>query len=210
MKIIWALPLLLAACGGGSMNGADAGSQNAACGSAGQKSGAKCSGLGDCGGATNFQTVSFCDHCFAYADTQVCESGTCRMLASDLSTNIKLAFNIPQQAAGAQSFTAASLDPVTADGVTLTCAGLSSSMCAYTNNPAINARNSHTRAFAGGGADPTNAYTDLILAEAGSERLAFVVVTSAAQGKGDIKAIGCAEHIDVASGQTTQVMIDLK
>jgi hypothetical protein len=152
--------------------------------------------------------VSFCQHCFAYADTQFCEAGTCRILQSGM-TSMKLAFNVPNTAAGAASFTAASLVPVMADGTTLTCAGLKSSMCTFKDSPVINARNSHFREFTGG-ADPTNAYTDLITADPGGDRLAFVVVTSGMQGTGDVKAVGCTEHISVTEGQTADVTIDVK
>jgi hypothetical protein len=196
----------LAACGSASSS-PDGGTGSSACGSAGTKSGSACSALSDCG-AQNANTVEFCDHCFAYASAAVCEAGACRSLAPGASTNVQAAFGVPASAAGAKSYVIATLDPITADATHLTCAALTST-CMYANNTSINAFASRFRNFVMP-ADPTMAYTDIIAADPGDNRLVFIAVTSDVQGKGDIKAMGCTEQVSIGAGMTNHVQVDLK
>ncbi len=198
--------VVLAACGG-SKSSPDGGTQSSLCGTAGTKSGSMCSALSDCG-RENANTVQFCDHCFAYASSAVCEAGVCRPLMPGASTNVHAAFGVPAYAAGAKSYVIATLDPITADGTHLTCAALTTT-CMYANDTSINAFASRFRNFVMP-ADSTMAYMDLILADPGDDRLVFVAVTSDVQGKGDVRAMGCAEHVSLAAGMTTNVEVDLK
>jgi hypothetical protein len=94
-----------------------------------------------------------------------------------------------------------------ADGSKVTCAKLLSS-CSFLDNPAINTTNSTFKNF-DGPASIDNAYPALSAAEAGSDQLLFIQVTTDVQGKGEVKARGCVEGIAVVEGQNTQVAIEL-
>src|SRR5260370_2650130 len=80
-------------CGGGG-GATDAGTQSGACGISGPTAGSECHSLAECGaGMLNSRTTTFCEHCFAFGDTHLCEAGKCRMLAQPVpDTNIDAAF----------------------------------------------------------------------------------------------------------------------
>ena len=99
------------------------------------------------------------------------------------------------------------LNPVMAEGTSVTCAALLSS-CSYRENAAINTANSSFKNFAEA-ADPQSVYTGLISADVGDERLVVVRVTSETQGRGEVKASGCTEGIQVISGQNARVELTL-
>jgi hypothetical protein len=199
----WLLALLLtAACNTG---GDDNDPQPTACGLAGTMTGTECMGIDQCGGENNAIEPSFCEHCLLRPDTHVCEAGTCRALGP--RGNIQTAFGIPAEAVGTKSYTLATIQPIMADGSKVTCAKLLSS-CSFLDNPAINTTNSTFKNF-DGPASIDNAYPALSAAEAGSDQLLFIQVTTDVQGKGEVKARGCVEGISVMEGQNTQVAIEL-
>jgi hypothetical protein len=207
-------PAVAPGCGGSSGSDAgggtpDGGTAPSICGTAGQKTGTQCSGLSDCGGASNLVIVQSCQHCFARADTQVCEAGTCRMLPGGSATNLSVTFTLPAAGAGALSFTIATLDPIAADGTSVTCAALLTT-CRYENDAMLNAVASRFRKL-GAPADPSMAYTEpLIPAEPGSGRLVYIALTSDDQGKGTVMAKGCTEGIMVPANMTTQIAVTLQ
>lgn len=199
--------VLLVSCSGGDRDDGDDGSmkQATACGLAGTKRGNECSGLGDCGaGAANAKQPNFCDNCLMRPDTHVCEAGVCRALGG--TGNIMTAFGIPEAAAGAKSFTVATIHPVMADGSEVTCTKLMST-CGFLMNPAINTTNSTFKRFAEP-ARTDSVYPSLISAEAGTGRLLFIQITSDEQGKGTVLAQGCAEGLTVNEGETVTVPVD--
>lgn len=196
---------IVIACGSDTGPGPDSHGTPSLCGEAGATPGAECTGLDRCGTPMqNFVKVAFCEHCFARADTHVCEAGTCRALDQSPDTKIEFRFTVPPAALGSQSFTTAALNPVMADGTRLTCGALSST-CMFVDNAMINARNSRFDRLVAG----ADFYHGQIAADAGSDRLLFIQVTSGVQGTGDVRARGCVSGIEVVSGQTTAVVVDL-
>lgn len=199
---IWFLALISIACNSGEADDDDL--QPSMCGLAGTKTGSECSGIDECG-TNNAIEPSFCEHCLLRPDTHVCESGTCRALGP--RGNIQSAFGIPAQAVGSKSYTVATVQPIMADGSKVTCEKLTTT-CGFLDNPAINTTNSTFKNF-DGPASIENAYPVLSAAEAGSDQILFLQVTTDVQGKGTVTARGCAEGISVSEGQTTQVPIEL-
>lgn len=195
-------------CGGGG-GGADAGTETGPCGVVGPTGGTECHSLSECGGGMlNFRQVTFCEHCFAYGDTHLCEAGKCKKLEPGTATNINAVFVVPPVGDGAKSLTIATIDPFMADGSRITCAALKSS-CMFVNNGRINAAASRFRNFAPTPATATMVYRELIAADPGEERLVHLQLTTEVQGRGAVKAAGCIEHVRVAAGQTTEVAVDL-
>lgn len=206
MRSVLLFALLLVACGTGRQRDDDGGGQSTTCGLAGVKAGAECSGIDECGGPNNAIEPSFCEHCLLRPDTHVCESGTCRMLGA--TGTIETGFGIPNEAAGAKSYTIATIHPVMADGGRVTCEKLMST-CGFLDNPAINTTNSTFKNF-GAPASPDNAYFGLSSVEAGEDRILFIQVTTDVQGKGSVEARGCVEGISVMENETIQVPIELQ
>ncbi|MFO0727109.1 MAG: hypothetical protein U1E65_25230 [Myxococcota bacterium] len=190
----------LLGCGGKS----DPMGMDTSCGVAGVVPASECTGIQQCGGASNAKTVSFCEHCFALPDTHVCEAGTCRKLP-EFSTWGSIVGNVSLTNLGsnAQSLAVAAILPTAADGSKLTCQKLLSS-CNYVNNNGLNA-NARTSAISNGG----DFIAVPISIDAGPDRLYFIVLTNSTQGKGTILAKGCQEGITVESGKMTNVTIDL-
>jgi len=169
--------------------------------------GSECTSIAQCGaGRPNHIDVQFCEHCFARPDTHLCEAGKCRAL--DGSGTLRFGFSVPSAARGAKSFSAASLNPIRADGVQLTCASVLAD-AEYKNNPKYNAGNSNFKSLNPPG-DPALAYQSSISADVGAGRLLVVRVTSEAQGRGTVMASGCAEGITVTAGQSTDVDITIR
>jgi hypothetical protein len=168
--------------------------------------GAECTGLGGCGaGKPNEINVSFCENCFARPDTHVCESGVCRAL--DTSGRMTFIVGIPPSARGAKSWTQASLNPIRADGIRVTCATALASTD-YADNGAYNVGNSNFKVFAtSGGADPALAYPSNIAADVGKDRMLVVRVVSDTQGKGQVLGQGCTEGIEIKASETTEVNV---
>lgn len=170
--------------------------------------GSECTALSQCGaGQQNFRTVEFCDHCFARADSHVCEAGSCR--AIDSTGGIKVSFVVPSAARGARSFTVAAINPLKADGTKLTCATLLAATD-YKDNPAFNTVGASAKSFPQGGmADPALSYSSFFPADVGADRLVVLRVVTDAQGKGTVKAQGCAAGISVTASATTDVPLTL-
>lgn len=175
------------------------------CGTAGMPAGQECTGLGGCGqGASNLVQVTFCEHCFARADSHLCEAGVCREVPKlDQLGTLRVGFSI-SGITGAKSMTQASMVPLMADGTKLSCAALLSS-CGWVNNPGINAALSNFKDLPTEG----DSVISLISADPGADRLYFVALTTERQGKGTVVARGCAEGLSVAAGQTTEVPVTL-
>lgn len=200
--------LLFAACGDEPDPDPPVGGTNA-CGNVGTTTGSECTGLDECGaGAANMVKPSFCDHCFARADSHFCEAGTCRPVAMGGDTGfIRFITSLPDGVSGAMSFTQASLLPVAADGTRLTCAKLLST-CSIDGNRNLNATNSNFKTLIlPPGAD---SFRDAISSDPGPDRLYVMQVTSESQGKGTVLAVGCVEGISVTSGQTTDITVELR
>jgi hypothetical protein len=204
MRRIFPALLLAAACSTGEADD-DGNIQPSACGLAGTMIGSECAGIDECGGANNAIEPSFCEHCLLRPDTHVCEAGRCRMLGAKGS--IQTAFGIPPAAVGTRSYTIATIQPIMADGGKVTCEKLLTS-CGFLDNPAINTTNSTFKNF-DGPASIENAYPALSAAEAGADQILFIQVTTDVQGKGMVKARGCADGITVMENQTTEVPIEL-
>ncbi len=206
------LALVLAGCGEPEEPMPTPPGSSTMCGASGTKSGTECEGLGTCGrGEPNRVEVEFCEHCFAWAETHVCEAGTCRALDNMASGSIKLAFAIPEAARGAKSFTQAVLLPTGGDGAKLTCAALLST-CNYADNDKINARTSNFQPFRGtpgGVADPAYVTNTFMSAEPGTQNIVVLRVTTELQGKGTVVAHGCKDGITVTSGATTEVAMTI-
>lgn len=205
-SIFFCFAILVGACGT-TPNDPPPGGDPTSCGTAGAKTGSECTGLGNCGaGMQNFVKVSFCDHCFARADTHFCEAGTCRMLSPGTMTNVSYAIVIPASlTATTKSYTVASVNPIAADGSHLTCESLMKASCEIDSNGGINARNSRFNPVGTQG----DLYMGLISADAGAARMIFVQLTDAMQGSGNLLAWGCAT-IDVVEGMNNgpiEVMI---
>jgi hypothetical protein len=204
---IWsvlALLLSLAACGGSDSAPPDP--QQTSCGTGGALAGAECTGLATCGaGAQNFKRVQPCDHCFAGADSHVCEAGKCRAIPTTIDGygTIRAAFSLNQVGSTAQGLAQAALWPVMADGTRLSCAALLST-CGYVENPAINALSSSLNVVQSG--DVVYASTTM---EPGAGRLYFAEFTSESRGRGTVLARGCAEGLTIAAGQTLEIEVQL-
>lgn len=197
---------LLAACGGSGTDDPDGGSNMTnSCGLANTAEGSECTGLDQCGaGPQNFVEVTFCEHCFARADTHVCESGKCRMLESGFSTtNVMYAFSL-LPGVNAPAFTVASILPVMADGTRVSCASLMKDTCDIDANRMINAKSSSFLRIQGGG----DFISALVAVDPGEDRVVYIQLTSGMQGTGTVLARGCAE-VDITMGETKQVEITL-
>ena len=198
------LLLSLSACGGGDSTPPDP--QQTSCGTSGAVAGAECTGLATCGaGAQNFKKVQPCDHCFAGADSHVCEAGKCRAIPTTIDAygTIRAAFSLNQVGSTAQGLAQAALWPVMADGTRLSCAALLST-CGYVENPAINALSSSLNVVQSG--DVVDASTTM---EPGAGRLYFAEFTSESRGRGTVLARGCAEGLTIAAGQTLEIEVQL-
>lgn len=206
MSALRPLPILLSVAVFGCGSSEPPPVMNTSCGTAGTKAGMECSSIEDCGAAgRNAQTVSFCEHCFAHPDTHVCEAGVCRMIPTDFTElgTIKFGFSLLGMGSGAQSFAAAAVLPIAADGSKLSCAKLLST-CNYTNNFTLNA-SSYSRQISGGG----DTIQDLVNVDPGPDRLLFLALTSDRQGKGRVLAKSCSENILVEKGKTITVTMEL-
>ena len=176
------------------------------CGKVGPLAGNECNSLDDCGDANNHITNSDCEHCLSRSDQQLCEAGVCRDLAADAM--LKVYVDLPEEARGAKTFTVATVNPIMADGATVTCAALLST-CDYAHNGKINTGNSSfVRFTTPGGADPSLAYTPkLISVDVGADRLVVVFVASEEQGGGTVMTQGCVDGISVAAGEVKDVVV---
>lgn len=171
----------------------DGGGGPTSCGTSGALTGSECMDLAGCGaGAQNFVKVSFCEHCFARADTHVCEAGTCRALDQDIDTSIMYAFSIPPALSAAQGFSVAVVNPIMADGTRVTCESLLKPTCETHQNGKFNARNSKADQI-GAGAEVVQGFTS---ADHGEDRMVFVQITALRRGEGALLGQGCAT-IDV-------------
>jgi hypothetical protein len=200
------ISLTLSGCGGETKDNPDAGMTMAnACGASGAVEGTECTGMDECGaGNQNFVEVTFCTHCFARADTHVCEAGKCRMLEGGLSdTNVRYAFSLLPNVT-APSFTVASILPVMADGTRVSCASLMKDSCDIDANRAINAKSSSFLRIQGAG----DFISAIVAADPGQGRIVYLQLTSGMQGTGEVVARGCAE-VDIAKGEEKQVEITL-
>lgn len=194
----------LSACGGSDGSSPDP--QQTACGTGGALAGAECTGLATCGaGAQNFKKVQPCDHCFAGADSHVCEAGKCRAIPTTIDAygTIRASFSLNQVGSTAQGLAQAALWPVMADGTRLSCAALLST-CGYVENPAINALSSSLNVVQSG--DVVFATTTM---EPGAGRLYFAEFTSETRGRGTVLARGCVEGLTIAAGQVLEIEVQL-
>ena len=190
-----ALALVAAGCSGGG-DPPDAGLTGSACGVASAAPGAECAGLDQCGaGAQNFARDPTCDLCAYRADSHLCEAGACRALG-ELEL-ISVLLSVPAAAAGAPSFTIATLNPLAADGTKVTCAKLLSAECSVVGNPALNFTNSTHKQFGGGGAATGMVYQTGISGERGSDRIVLVRATSQLGGDGEVVAQRCLEGVTI-------------
>lgn len=160
-----------------------------ACGTSGALAGSECMDLAGCGaGAQNFVKVSFCEHCFARADTHVCEAGVCRELDQDIDTSVMYGFTIPLSLSAAQGFTVAAVNPIMADGSRATCETLLKPTCETHQNGKINARNSKADQIPAG-AEVIQGFTS---SDHGEDRMIFVQITELRRGEGALLGQGCA------------------
>lgn len=199
--------MVASACSGEATDDGGDGGGPSACGLAGAAPASECTGLGTCGGgASNAIEPEFCEHCLLRPNTHLCEAGACRTLGA--TGNIMTQVGVPPAAAGAKSYTIASIFPVMADGRTISCEKLTTT-CGFLGNGAINTTNSTFKRFAEP-ARTDSVYPALISAEAGAGRILFIQVTSDEQGKGMVLARGCTQDITVAANETVTVPIDIR
>lgn len=200
------LLFVLAACGSTEEPPDPMGTNS--CGTSGAVNGMECQGLDTCGGSSNFESVTFCTHCFkrAKAGGQVCEAGVCRTLAA-IPPNLISTIKLPAAAvASARSITQALILPVMADGTRVTCAALLST-CAALDNPKLNTAGSNFRNIANPGQG--DVLTGGLFADEGDDRIYVVRATTEVQGNGNVVGVGCAENIDVTA-MGAEVALDLR
>lgn len=208
------LGLLTVACGsGGGDDGDDAvtnrdggSSATVGCGVPGSRVAEDCEGFDDCGGSANVSRRGNCEHCPNEALFRTCSKGRC--VEYDRTGTIRVGFTVDQLGVGANSFVVMVIDPEGGDGTDLTCAAIMSS-CRLKDTYLVNVTNVDL-GEPPGGLQRDRSYTRSMTAHVGSGRIAYVLVTEQSDGNGRIVAHGCGERATVASGESTDVLIELR
>lgn len=195
LHLMIAVAAVAQACSGES-SPADGGPLASACGLASVSPATECTGLPECGaGAQNFTVDPTCDNCPHRADSHVCEAGACR--AMDPLELVSVLISVGPEGVGAQGFTIATINPISADGSKVTCAQLMSSGCERLGNATLNVTNSTHKRFSSGAASSDMVYQTGISGEPGADRIIFVQATEEQSGDGRIMAWGCVDGLTV-------------
>lgn len=168
--------------------------------------GGRCVSFPDCQGAGNIAQTPSCELCPRQAAFTGCVQGQCEPLSR--TGLIRVALEAPVTATGARSIITVAYDPVAADGTRLDCAGLLAPRCDRFNDMA-GAVNANILEPIGGINDATPNFFSAIQSNVGDDRIVLVFITTASNGAGSVRAVGCADKLSVVQGVTTEVQVQM-
>ncbi|MEO1229360.1 MAG: hypothetical protein AAFZ18_10675 [Myxococcota bacterium] len=167
----------------------------------------ECIDFTDCGGSGNIVATPNCEICPRQAAFQVCEAGACR--ATDRTGVIRVAFEAPVTTVGARSIVTLAYLDAAGDGTQLTCAGLLSAGCDRLADEALPLVNANILEPVGGINDATPNFFTPIMTNVGENRVVVVLITTASNGAGEVRAVGCADGLTVTADMQTEVLMPM-